>query len=137
MSNCVFDPEEFEAEKKVVIEELKGGLDSPWGLLIQEVNATAYKVHPYRNPVIGWLQDVERATAAEQQAYYRKHYQPNNAILALAGDFDTDRVLEEIAQRFSGIPAGGSIVQPAIFEPGQHGEKRIIVRWRSKVPRVA
>src|SRR3954464_12140993 len=106
MVNCTFDPEEFEAEKKVVIEELKGGLDSPWGLLMQEVNAAAYKVHPYRNPIIGWLNDVERATAEEQQAYYQKNYQPNNAILSIAGDFDTDRVLDEVVRQFGGIPAG-------------------------------
>jgi zinc protease len=137
MVNCVFDPEEFEAEKKVVIEELKGGLDSPWGLLVQEVNAAAYKVHPYRNPVIGWLGDVERATAEEQQAYYRRHYQPNNAILALAGDFETERVLDDVARLFGGIPAGNPAAPVVLDEPGQKGEKRIIVRWRSRVPRIA
>ncbi|HLQ76292.1 MAG TPA: pitrilysin family protein [Terriglobia bacterium] len=137
MVNCVFDPDEFEAEKKVVIEELKGGLDSPWGLLIQEVNAAAYKVHPYRNPVIGWLNDVERATAEEQQAYYRKHYIPNNAILAIAGDFVTDQVLESVAKLFGGIPAGTPSVPTTLIEPEQRGEKRISVRWRSKVPRIA
>jgi len=137
MVNCVFDPEEFEAEKKVVIEELKGGLDSPWGLLIQEVNAAAYKVHPYRNPIIGWLNDVERATAEEQQAYYRRHYQPNNAILAIAGDFESDRVLEDVAKQFGGIPAGKQTAPVQITEPGQGGEKRIQVRWRSRVPRIA
>ena len=91
MVNCAFDPEEFEAEKKVVIEELKTGLDSPWGLLLQEQEAAAFKVHPYRNPIVGWLQDVERATAQEQQAYYRRYYHPNNAILVLTGDFDSDQ----------------------------------------------
>jgi len=137
MINCVFEADEFEAEKKVVIEELKGGLDSPWGLLVQEVNAAAYKVHPYRNPVIGWLNDVERATATEQQAYYRKHYQPNNAILVLAGDFDSSKVLDEVANRFGGIPSGLPPAQPVITEPEQKGEKRIAVRWRSRVPRIA
>src|SRR5499426_2996863 len=62
MVNCTFEPDEFEAEKKVVIEELKTTLDSPWGLLLQEVEAVAFKVHPYRNPIVGWLQDVERAS---------------------------------------------------------------------------
>src|SRR5882672_6498030 len=120
MVNCVFDPDEFEAEKKVVIEELKGGLDSPWGLLIQEVNAAAYKVHPYRNPVIGWLQDVERATAEEQQAYYHRNYQPNNAILSIAGDIDSDRVLDEVASRFGGIPAGRQAAPLHVNEPEQN-----------------
>src|SRR5262252_9753425 len=98
MVNCVFERDEFEAEKKVVIEELKGNLDSPWGLLLQELDATAYKVHPYRNPIVGWLQDVERATAVEQQAYYRKHYHPGNAVLVITGDFETERVLESVGQ---------------------------------------
>src|SRR5688572_26949357 len=106
MVNCSFEPDEFEAEKKVVIEELKSSLDSPWGLLLQDVDATAYKIHPYRNPIVGWLQDVERASAEEQQAYYRKYYHPNNAILVLAGDFDTDEVVKKVTRTFGDIPAG-------------------------------
>ena len=137
MANCTFDRDEFEAEKKVVIEELKSGLDSPWGLLLQDVDATAYKIHPYRNRVIGWLQDVERATAEEQQAYYHAHYHPNNAVLVLAGDFDTDRVLDQVARQFGSIPAGATPDPVTLVEPGQRGEKRIQVRWRSKVPRLA
>jgi zinc protease len=137
MANCVFAPEEFEAEKKVVIEELRMGLDSPWGLLLQEVDATAYKVHPYRNPVIGWLQDVERATAEEQQAYYRRHYYPGNAILVLSGDFETDRVLEQVAHKFAALPSSPAPSPVVAIEPEQRGEKRIVVEWRSKVPRLA
>jgi len=136
MVNCTFEAEEFEAEKKVVIEELKTSLDSPWGLLLQELDATAYKVHPYRNPIVGWLQDVERATAAEQQVYYRKHYHPNNAILVVAGDFKTEPVLRDISRAFSSIPAGPSLQPVVVVEPNQQGEKRVVVRWRSKVPRV-
>jgi zinc protease len=137
MVNCVFAPEEFEAEKKVVIEELRMGLDSPWGLLLQEVDATSYKVHPYRNPVIGWQQDVERATAEEQQAYYRKHYHPGNATLVLSGDFNTDRVLEKVAQKFSSLSSRPHSAPVTAVEPEQRGEKRIQVQWRSKVPRLA
>lgn len=137
MVNCTFEPDEFEAEKKVVIEELKTGLDSPWGLLLQDVEAAAYKVHPYRNPIVGWLQDVERATVEQQQAYYRRYYQPNNAILVIAGDFDTNRVLSEVADSFSSIPAGPAPPPMLLAEPPQRGERRLVVRWRSKVPRLA
>jgi zinc protease len=137
MMNCVFEPAEFEAEKKVVIEELKTSLDSPWGLLMQELDAAAYKVHPYRNPVVGWLEDVENATAAEQQGYYRKHYHPNNATLVITGDFNTDEVLEKVNRRFAAIPAGPSPAPVRVVEPPQRGEKRLNVRWRSKVPRLA
>jgi zinc protease len=137
MVSCTFEPDEFEAEKKVVIEELKTGLDSPWGLLLQEVEAAAYKVHPYRNPIVGWLQDVERATVEQQQAYYRRYYQPNNAILVIAGDFNTDRVLSKVNAAFNSIPAGPEAAPMLLREPQQRGERRLIVRWRSKVPRLA
>jgi zinc protease len=136
MVNCVFAPEEFEAEKKVVIEELRMGLDSPWGVLLQELDATAYKIHPYRNPVIGWLQDVERATDVEQQAYYQRHYHPGNAILVLTGDFETENTLEKVAQKFSSLPRREAAPAVTPVEPEQRGEKRIQVQWRSKVPRV-
>ena len=137
MVNCAFDPEEFEAEKKVVIEELKTGLDSPWGLLLQEQEATAFKVHPYRNPIVGWLQDVERATVEQQQAYYRRYYHPNNAVLSLVGDFDTEDVLRKVDRAFGSIVAGPKPPAMLLEEPPQRGERRLIVRWRSKVPRLA
>jgi zinc protease len=137
MVSCAFDPEEFEAEKKVVIEELKTGLDSPWGLLLQELEATAYKIHPYRSPIVGWLQDVERATVESQQAYYRRYYHPNNAVLVVVGDFDTADVLKKIDRAFGSIPAGPEPAAMVLHEPPQRGERRIVVRWRSKVPRLA
>jgi zinc protease len=136
MVNCVFAPEEFEAEKKVVIEELRMGLDSPWGLLLQELDAAAYKVHPYRNPVIGWLHDVERATSVEQQEYYRRHYHPGNAVLVLAGDFETDRIVDKVSEKFSTIPKRPTAPDVSAIEPSQRGEKRLQVQWRSKVPRL-
>lgn len=137
MMNCAFEPEEFEAEKKVVIEELKTGLDSPWGLLSQEVEATAYKVHPYRNPIVGWLQDVERASVEQQEAYYRRYYHPNNAVLVITGDFETDHVLSRVLHFFGPVPAGPKPPPMVQVEPIQHGERRLMVRWRSKVPRLA
>ena len=137
MISCAFEPDEFEAEKKVVIEELKTGLDSPWGLLHQEQEAAAFKVHPYRNPIVGWLQDVERATVEEQQAYYRRYYHPNNAILVLAGDFDTETILSKVSRAFGSIPAGPPTPSMVLQEPPQRGERRLVVRWRSKVPRMA
>jgi zinc protease len=137
MVNCTFEPEEFEAEKKVVIEELKTSLDSPWGLLIQEIDAAAYKIHPYRNPIVGWLQDVERASAEEQQAYYRRFYQPNNAVLVLVGDFETNAVIDRVQKVFSSVPAGPQPGPMSLVEPEQYGEHRLVVRWRSKIPRLA
>jgi len=137
MVNCAFDPDEFEAEKKVVIEELKTSLDSPWGLLLQEQEAAAFKIHPYRNPIVGWLQDVERATVEQQQKYYRRYYNPGNAILVVTGDFDTEDVLKKVDRSFGPIPAGAQAAPMLLAEPQQRGERRLVVRWRSKIPRLA
>jgi zinc protease len=137
MVNCTFEPDEFEAEKKVVIEELKTSLDSPWGLLIQETDAAAYKIHPYRNPIVGWLQDVERASAEEQQTYYRRFYHPNNAVLVLVGDFEANAVIDQAQRVFSTTPSGPSPGTMSLVEPDQRGERRLVVRWRSKIPRLA
>src|SRR5205823_14468005 len=125
MVNCAFELDEFEAEKKVVIEELKTGLDSPWGLLLQDVEAAAFKIHPYRNPIVGWLQDVERATVEQQQAYYRRFYHPNNATLVIAGDINTDHVLKNVEQAFGAIPAGPAPSPMLLEEPPQRGERRL------------
>src|ERR1051325_7197400 len=132
MVNCTFEPDEFEAEKKVVIEELKTGLDSPWGLLLQEEEAAAFKVHPYRNPIVGWLQDVERATAQEQQNYYRRFYHPNNATLVITGDFNSDDVLKRVEQAFGSIAAGPPPAAMLLHEPPQRGERRLAGGWRSQ-----
>src|SRR5262245_18342025 len=137
MVNCAYDLGEFEAEKKVVIKEHKTSLDSPWGLLMQDVDAGAFKIHPCHNPVVGWLQDVERATVEQQQAYYRRYYQPNIAILVIAGDFETDLVLPRVSKLFGSIPAGPPPPAMALEEPQQRGERRLKVRWRSKVPRLS
>jgi zinc protease len=104
---------------------------------LQEEEATAFKVHPYRNPIVGWLQDVERATVEEQQAYYRRYYHPNNATLVIAGDFDTEDVLAKVERTYGGIPSGPAAPAMLLQEPPQRGERRIQVRWRSKVPRLA
>ena len=137
MVHTVFEPVEFEAEKKVVIEELKANLDQPWGRLIEEVNSTAFQKHPYGNPVIGWLPDLEAATLPGMEAHYRNYYHPANATLVLVGDFDTDYALEKVAKAFNAILPGEPSARPGLVEPAQQNERRLDVRWRSEVPRMA
>ena len=137
MVHTIFDPAEFEAEKNVVIEELKSGIDQPWGKLMQELSRVAFDQHTYRNPVIGWQADVEAATPAAMEAHYRKYYQPSNATLVLVGDFDTDHALDLVNGAFGTIPAGQTQPRQAPPEPEQTGEKRVDVRWHSDVPRMA
>ena len=62
MANCLYDPEDCESERTVIISELQGSENDPDTLLEQEVIAAAYKVHPYRHPTIGWLSDLQTMT---------------------------------------------------------------------------
>jgi zinc protease len=137
MNNTLFDPVEFEAERRVVLEELKGRLDQPWGLLMQELYRTALERHPYRNPVIGWIEDVESATLEEMEGYYRLHYCPSNATLVVVGDFETGAALEKIHTEFGHLPPGHPPPARCAAELPQTAERRFQRVWRGDVPRIA
>ncbi len=136
MRGTLFEPDEFAAEKQVVLEELRIGLDGPWDELEYEVWATAYRQHPYHNPTVGWIQDLVDATADDMKAYYDAWYHPRNATLVLVGDFDTDRVLPRVEELFGSIPTGPESPLMRIVEPPQRGEKRTVVRKPTPVERL-
>ena len=136
MRNTAFDEDEFNAEKQVVEEELRIGLDGQWEALENEVWAAAFRQHPYHWPTVGWLEDLEAASAADMKAYYDKWYHPRNAILVLVGDFDTDEAHQRIEELFGAIPAGPSTSPLHIVEPPQRGEKRVVVKKVTPVERL-
>ena len=127
MTNCLYDPEDCESERTVIISELQGSENDPDTLLEQEVIAAAYKVHPYRNPTIGWLSDLQSMTRDDLYEYYRRNYVPNNATLVVVGDVETDDVLRRIDRQFGGIPAGPKPKRLRVSEPEQLGERRVEV----------
>jgi zinc protease len=127
MANCLYDPADCESERTVIISELQGGENDPDTLLEQEVIATAYKVHPYRHPTIGWLSDLETMTRDDLYQYYRRNYVPNNATVVVVGDIDTDDVLRRVEKQFGAIPAGAPPRRVSVVEPEQLGERRIEV----------
>ncbi len=136
MRNTTFAEEEFQSEKQVVEEELRIGLDGPWEALENEVWAAAFRQHPYHWPTVGWLEDLESATAADMKAYYDKWYHPRNATLVLVGDFDTARALDRINTLLGPIPPGPEPPPMRIVEPTQRGEKRVTVKKETPVERL-
>ena len=108
MASCLYDPEDCESERTVIISELQGGENDPDQLLEQEMTATAFKAHPYRHPTIGWLTDLQTMTRDDLYGYYRRFYIPNNATLVIVGDVDTDDALRRVEQHFGAIPAGAA-----------------------------
>ncbi len=127
MANCLYDPDDCESERTVIISELQGGENDPDTLLEQEVIAAAYKVHPYRHPTIGWLSDLQTMTRDDLYQYYRRNYVPNNATVVVVGDVDTADVLRRVDKQFGSIPAGAAPRRVSVVEPEQLGERRIEV----------
>ena len=127
MANCIYDPDDCESERTVIISELQGGENDPDTLLEQEVVATAYRVHPYRHPTIGWLTDLQTMNRDDLYGYYRKHYVPNNATLVVVGDVETKDVLRRVEKQFGGIPSGAELKRVRVSEPEQVGERRVQV----------
>ncbi|HEX8202819.1 MAG TPA: pitrilysin family protein, partial [Isosphaeraceae bacterium] len=86
MRGAAFDPEEVEAERHVIAEERARDLDSPIGRLDQTHLAVSYLVHPYRNPILGWPDDLRRASVEDLRGFYDTHYRPDGAVLVVVGD---------------------------------------------------
>jgi zinc protease len=136
MRNTTFAESEFLAEKQVVQEELRIGLDGPWEALENEVWATAFRQHPYHWPTVGWLEDLEAATAADMKAYYDKWYHPRNAIVVIVGDIDNEHAIARVEELFGSMPAGPEPPRLDIVEPRQRGEKRVVVHKDTFVERL-
>jgi zinc protease len=103
MTGLVLDAKEFESERAVVLEELRGGRDTPTGRLSEQHTAISFLSHPYRNPVIGWQDEVERLTIEDMRAFYRRHYRPDNAVLVIVGDVSADEAISKARAAFAGV----------------------------------
>src|SRR5687768_17588823 len=106
MTNCLYDPADCESERTVIISELQGGENDPDTLLDLELTAAAFKAHPYRNPTIGWLSDLQTMTRDDLYSHYRSYYVPNNATLVIVGDVDADDALRRADAHFGRILPG-------------------------------
>jgi zinc protease len=135
MRNLLLDPREVDAERKVIMEERRTRTDDdPVGALAEDLNAAAFKAHPYRIPTIGFVTDIPQLTAADLRAWYDVYYRPNNAILVLVGDFAASDMLARVRARFGGIPRGADPPPVRAVEPEQRGERRVWVRREAQLP---
>jgi zinc protease len=129
MTGLMVDEDKFLTEKKVVQEERRLRVkDAPSATLFEEVVATAFKSHPYRWPVTGWMEDLDRLRHQDFLTFYRTYYQPGNATLVIVGHFAKENILPLIEQTFGRIPQGPEIPALAYKESPQEADKRIILR---------
>ncbi|NWG85924.1 MAG: insulinase family protein [Hydrogenophilaceae bacterium] len=135
MSNLVLAPEEFAKEIQVVMEERRMRTDDePHSLLYENLMATALQAHPYRHPVIGWMNDLKNMTVADARRWYQRWYAPNNAALVVAGDVEPEQVFALAEKYFGPIPARALPERKALSEPEQTGMKRVVTRAPAKLP---
>jgi len=127
MVNSLFDTAEVAAERTVILSERQGSENEPLFLLGEELQAAAFRVHPYHHEVIGETCDLETIQQEDLYRHYRTFYTPRNAVVAVAGDFTTQAMLERIQELFGAIPAGEEIQQKIRPEPPQRGERRVTV----------
>jgi len=128
MTSPVF--REFHTERDVVMEERRTRVDTnPDGLLYEQHLAAAFTMHPYGVPVTGYMSDLESLTRPEVEEYFRRYYGPNNAVVAIVGDVDPERV-EALARTYlEGIPSREEPPPVLAVEPPQRGERRIEVEF--------
>ncbi len=135
MQNLLLDQKEFQAELGVVQEERRLRIeDDPISLLREEMLASAFKAHPYRQPVIGWMSDLERFTREDLYRFYKTYYVPNNATIVAVGDFDQFEILKKIEKHFGPIPPGPDPPRLRTVEPEQKGERRLLLRKEAELP---
>jgi zinc protease len=127
MQNSLFDPKEVVSERTVIISEREGHENEPLFRLIEAVQQIAFRVHPYHHEVIGDMADLHTITRDDLYDHYRRYYVPNNAVLALAGDFETKSMLKRIKELFEPIPRGATPPRLARSEPEQKGEVRFSI----------
>ncbi len=119
MQRVKFEPIEFERELKVVRRELADGETDRRRVLGKLLSQTVYLVSPARHPIIGYLDVLNSTTNEAIIDFYRERYVPNNQILVVVGDVNTQQVLDEVARQWSGTPRGPEVIVPLPDEPEQ------------------
>jgi zinc protease len=135
MSNLLVTDAEFSREIKVVMEERRLRTeDQPRALVAEALNAEAYFAHPYRWPVIGWMNDLENMNYVDARNWYARWYVPNNAFVVVVGDVNADEVFA-LAQKYYGrIKARPLPKRKPQLEPEQRGARRVVVKAPAELP---
>ena len=135
MRHLNLDPQEYAQEIKVVMEERRMRTDDqPQAQLFEQLDAVALLAHPYRVPVIGWMNDLQNMTAQDARDWYERWYVPNNAFVVVVGDVDHEEVFK-LAERYYGPLASRTLpTRRPQQEPEQTGIRRLTVKAPADLP---
>ena len=138
MIHSTISRQDLDTEMTVVRNEMESGENNPFQMLWQKMLGVAFQWHNYGKTPIGARSDVENVDIAQLQAFYRVHYQPDNAVLIVTGKFDPETTLSTIDQAFAAIPKPARKLPPEYtVEPVQDGERAITLRRNGGAPLVA
>jgi len=135
MAHLSISADEFAKEINVVMEERRLRTeDQPSALLYEKLMAAAYTAHPYRHPVIGWMEDLKGLGVADARRWYDTWYAPNNATLVVVGDVEADAVFALAEAYFGPLPARPLPARKALREPEPGGLKQVVLKAPAKLP---
>jgi predicted Zn-dependent peptidase len=128
----------LEQERGIVKEERRVSVDNNVrSKMFEDLFALAYVVHPYKNPVVGWMKDLENITLQDARDYFKTHYAPNNITVIVVGAFDSKAFRPKIERAFGSIPRQSAPRAVNNPEPPQLGERRAKLHRAAELPAVA
>jgi zinc protease len=136
MVNLDIPVSKFLSERKVVSEERRLGENEPYDNMWEQFELLFYKFHPYRNPIIGWMDDIQRIERKDILNHYHTYYQPSNAVCVLAGAVEPHEGLKKVEKYFGNIKSK-PVTHPNFMEPEQAGEQRMIIYQDVALPAIA
>jgi zinc protease len=138
MINASIKREDLDTEMTVVRNEMESGENNPFRILMQKMLSIAYQWHNYGKSTIGARTDVENVDISQLRAFYKTHYQPDNAVLIVTGKFETATVLADVVKSFGNIPRPSRTLPPEYtVDPVQDGERSVLLRRVGGAPLVA
>ncbi len=127
--NDLWNPKTNKGEMTVVRNEFEMGESDPVGVTTERIQSVAYDWHNYGKSTIGARSDIEQVNIPRLRAFYKKYYQPDNAVLMVAGRFDEAQILKQVNELFGRIPKPARVLEPTYTaEPTQDGERAVTVR---------
>jgi zinc protease len=135
IQNLSFDPKMIQSERGVVASERRTSVDgNNFGLLTEQLQATAFTAHPYQWPVIGWPSDIESWTMDDLKHHFEMGYSPSNATMVVSGDVTADEIFKFAERYIEPIPSHAPPPKVTTREPEQLGERRLVVKKFAQLP---
>ncbi|MFN2281039.1 MAG: M16 family metallopeptidase [Anaerolineales bacterium] len=127
MVNSLYDPEEVESERTVIMSERQGRENQPSFWLMEAIHKAAFQIHAYNHMILGDMVDLGTIQRDDLYQHYKTYYSPNNALISIAGDFDSNSMLKRLEEFYGGLAVGDDPPRINRPEPAQRGEHRLTV----------